>query len=166
MGTVSATVTMSAALRPSLNFTTKGAAVTDLADLKGLLSDFQVEKLTYFFTQFFDHDKNGMIDANDVERLNERLRLGRGGIRMTRSISPWKIITGCSSSVCWTRSWLRRILKDWKIDPGKRQRLPANWCWTPYPSPPGFICGPGSPKAAAVSTTILSGFNSSQGISL
>jgi len=78
MGSVRLTVTMSAALRPTLNFCTKGGGQTNLADLKGLLSDFQVEKLTYFFTQFFDHDKNGMIDANDVERLNERLRLVAG----------------------------------------------------------------------------------------
>merc|ERR1711934_384000 len=78
MGSVRDTVIMSAALRPTLNFTTKGGRETNLADLKGLLSDFQVEKLTYFFTQFFDHDKNGMIDARDFEGLNERLRLVAG----------------------------------------------------------------------------------------
>merc|ERR1712098_491984 len=126
MGSVRLTVTMSAALRPTLNFCTKGGGQTNLADLKGLLSDFQVEKLTYFFTQFFDHDKNGMIDANDVERLNERLRLVAGWEGMIKNIWPWLTITGSSWSVYWIRPWLRRILKDWRIDPGRSQWLQAN----------------------------------------
>jgi len=50
----------------------------DWEHLKGLLSNFQVEKLTYFFTQFFDNDENGVIDAHDFNGLNERLRLVAG----------------------------------------------------------------------------------------
>ena len=36
----------------------------DWDDLKGQLSSFQIEKLTFFFTQFFDDDKNGIIDVS------------------------------------------------------------------------------------------------------
>ena len=38
------------------------------------LSPFQIEKFTWFFTQFFDSDKNGVIDAMDFGGLNERFR--------------------------------------------------------------------------------------------
>ena len=38
------------------------------------LSPFQIEKFTYFFTHYFDNDKNGVIDAEDFAGLNERLR--------------------------------------------------------------------------------------------
>jgi len=38
------------------------------------LSPFQIEKFTYFFTHYFDNDKNGVIDAGDFAGLNERLR--------------------------------------------------------------------------------------------
>jgi len=57
------------------NYATKGNDnITDLAELEGLLSPFQVEKLTYFFKQFFDFNEDGKIDAADFAGLNERLR--------------------------------------------------------------------------------------------
>merc|ERR1712062_658958 len=55
------------------NYATKQADVTDLDELEGLLSPFQVEKLTYFFNQFFDFNEDGKIDASDFAGLNERL---------------------------------------------------------------------------------------------
>merc|ERR1712010_368635 len=70
---------MSTVVRP--NYGTKGTDnITDLAELEGLLSPFQVEKLTYFFNQFFDFNEDGKIDAADFAGLNERLRkvAGRG----------------------------------------------------------------------------------------
>jgi len=72
------TLTMSACLRPALNFLTKTGRETNLEALKGVLSDFQLEKLTYFFYQFFDNNHDGVIDARDFEGLNERLRLVAG----------------------------------------------------------------------------------------
>ena len=83
---------MSTVVRP--NYGTKGTDnITDLAELEGLLSPFQVEKLTYFFKQFFDFNLDGKIDvsspfpilnkvgvnfqvfqAADFAGLNERLR--------------------------------------------------------------------------------------------
>lgn len=70
---------MSAALRrPSLNFASKAAVECNPDVLNGLLSPFQVEKLTFFFTEFFDNDKNGIINAKDFSGLNERLRLIAG----------------------------------------------------------------------------------------
>jgi len=51
------------------------------ADFTGaarFLSPFQIEKLTYFFHAFFDNDKNGVIEIDDFEGLNERLRLIAG----------------------------------------------------------------------------------------
>jgi len=53
----------------------------DLEDYKGTaryLSQFQIEKLTYFFYQFFDNDHNGVIEAKDFAGLNERLRRTAG----------------------------------------------------------------------------------------
>ena len=46
------------------NYATKQADVTDLEELEGLLSPFQVEKLTYFFNQFFDFNEDGKIDVS------------------------------------------------------------------------------------------------------
>merc|ERR1719289_376626 len=67
--------TMSVTLRPNLNFATKADNTSvDWDELKGRLSSFQVDKLNYFFTQFFDHNQDGVIDANDFSGLNERLR--------------------------------------------------------------------------------------------
>merc|ERR1711900_120498 len=67
--------TMSVTLRPNLNFATKtDNTLVDWDELKGRLSSFQVEKLNYFFTQFFDHNQDGVIDSKDFAGLNERLR--------------------------------------------------------------------------------------------
>jgi len=44
----------------------------------GKLSSFQIEKLTYFFQQYFDKDHNGVINSDDFSGLNERLRLIAG----------------------------------------------------------------------------------------
>merc|ERR1711971_1117718 len=67
--------TMSVTLRPNLNFATKADNTSvDWDELKGRLSSFQVDKLNYFFTQFFDHNQDGVIDSNDFAGLNERLR--------------------------------------------------------------------------------------------
>merc|ERR1711973_870776 len=67
--------TMSITLRPNLNFATKADNTSvNWDELKGRLSPFQVDKLTYFFTQFFDHNQDGVIDSKDFAGLNERLR--------------------------------------------------------------------------------------------
>jgi len=66
---------MSVSLRPNLNFATKAEYTSvDWDELKGKLSSFQVDKLSYFFTQFFDHNQDGVIDSKDFAGLNERLR--------------------------------------------------------------------------------------------
>merc|ERR1719338_68135 len=66
---------MSITLRPNLNFATKTDNTSvNWDELKGRLSSFQVDKLTYFFTQFFDHNQDGVIDSKDFAGLNERLR--------------------------------------------------------------------------------------------
>jgi len=66
---------MSITLRPNLNFATKSDNTSvNWDELKGRLSSFQVDKLTYFFTQFFDHNQDGVIDSKDFAGLNERLR--------------------------------------------------------------------------------------------
>merc|ERR1712032_1134832 len=58
--------TMSVTLRPNLNFATKADNTSvDWDELKGRLSSFQVDKLNYFFTQFFDHNQDGVIDSKD-----------------------------------------------------------------------------------------------------
>merc|ERR1712116_115234 len=75
MGSGRNSATMSVTLRPNLNFATKADNTSvDWDELKGRLSSFQVDKLNYFFTQFFDHNQDGVIDANDFSGLNERLR--------------------------------------------------------------------------------------------
>merc|ERR1712037_598544 len=84
---------MSTVVRP--NYGSKGTDnITDLAELEGLLSPFQVEKLTYFFNQFFDFNMDGKIDAADFEGLNERLR----------KVAGW----GVSTQSTWV---LRQYLK-------------------------------------------------------
>ncbi|XP_018025892.1 uncharacterized protein LOC108681384 [Hyalella azteca] len=41
---------------------------------KNFLSDFQVEKFTYYFTDVFDHNKDRVITIEDILALNERMR--------------------------------------------------------------------------------------------
>merc|ERR1712116_56201 len=75
MGSGRRSATMSITLRPNLNFATKTDNTSvNWDELKGRLSSFQVDKLTYFFTQFFDHNQDGVIDSKDFAGLNERLR--------------------------------------------------------------------------------------------
>merc|ERR1712055_340532 len=75
MGSGHNSATMSVTLRPNLNFATKADNTSvDWDELKGRLSSFQVDKLNYFFTQFFDHNQDGVIDSKDFAGLNERLR--------------------------------------------------------------------------------------------
>merc|ERR1711936_1103410 len=75
MGSGRDSPTMSVTLRPNLNFATKADNTSvDWDELKGRLSSFQVDKLNYFFTQFFDHNQDGVIDSKDFAGLNERLR--------------------------------------------------------------------------------------------
>lgn len=38
---------------------------------KMYLSDFQVEKFTYYFTDVFDHNKDRVITIEDIHALNE-----------------------------------------------------------------------------------------------
>ena len=68
------------------NYATKQADVTDLEELEGLLSPFQVEKLTYFFNQFFDFNEDGKIDVSRTiieENLVSSFYLP--GVRLCRS---------------------------------------------------------------------------------
>merc|ERR1711862_433934 len=75
MGSERDSAIMSVSLRPNLNFATKAEYTSvDWDELKGKLSSFQVDKLSYFFTQFFDHNQDGVIDSKDFAGLNERLR--------------------------------------------------------------------------------------------
>jgi len=69
---------MSAGLAPRLDFSTKNSSVDlqalDISKFASTLSEFQVEKLTYFFDQFFDSNHDGTIRADDLNVLNGRLR--------------------------------------------------------------------------------------------
>merc|ERR1712088_964149 len=86
---------MSVTLRPNLNFATKAEYTSvDWDELKGKLSSFQVDKLSYFFTQFFDHNQDGVIDSKDFAGLNERLRAGSLTTRST-----WRCATTTESSL-------------------------------------------------------------------
>jgi len=73
-------VIMSASLGPKLVFSRfkGGDAGVDYEALKKKLSQFQIEKLTFFFKQFFDADGNGVVDINDFYVLNEKLRTVAG----------------------------------------------------------------------------------------
>lgn len=42
-----------------------------LPEGKAFLSDFQVEKFTYYFTDVFDHNKDRVITIEDIQALNE-----------------------------------------------------------------------------------------------
>merc|ERR1712087_1029933 len=76
MGSERNSATMSVTLRPNLNFATKtDNTLVDWDELKGRLSSFQVDKLSYFFTQFFDHNQDGVIDSKDFAGLNEWLHM-------------------------------------------------------------------------------------------
>merc|ERR1711963_1328502 len=98
MGSGRISATMSITLRPNLNFATKADNTSvNWDELKGRLSSFQVDKLTYFFTQFFDHNQDGVIDSKDFAGLNERLRKVAGWDLTTRS--TWRSATTTESSL-------------------------------------------------------------------
>jgi len=68
---------MSATLGPRLSFMKfRGGADAgiDYAALQKKLSSFQIEKLTFFFKQFFDANGDGVVDSKDFIVLNEKLR--------------------------------------------------------------------------------------------
>ena len=68
------------------NYATKQADVTDLDELEGLLSPFQVEKLTYFFNQFFDFNEDGKIDVScTMMEQNLVSSFNLPGVRLCRS---------------------------------------------------------------------------------
>ena len=68
------------------NYATKQADVTDLDELEGLLSPFQVEKLTYFFNQFFDFNEDGKIDVSrTIMEENLVSYFNFSGVRLCRS---------------------------------------------------------------------------------
>merc|ERR1711990_1346516 len=136
---------MSTVVRP--NYGTKGTDnITDLTELEGLLSPFQVEKLTYFFNQFFDFNEDGKIDAADFAGLNERLR----------KVAGWGEEDQEYINMVDNNRVLRRGV-------GMRLLPPARWSSTLSPSPPGCTCGRGCARAALVLMTSPSGFNLSQG---
>merc|ERR1719341_2358449 len=131
------------------NYGSKGTDnITDLAELEGLLSPFQVEKLTYFFNQFFDFNMDGKIDAADFEGLNERLR----------KVAGWgeddqEYINMVDNNRVFFECLLEQVLA------GRKLLLPARWSLTPSPSPRGFTCGRGCARAALASMASPSGFN-------
>merc|ERR1712179_784439 len=104
---------MSTVVRP--NYGSKGTDnITDLAELEGLLSPFQVEKLTYFFNQFFDFNMDGKIDAADFEGLNERLRKVAGGGE--EALAPSKVVVDSVSLSSWLHMWARMCKGSAGID--------------------------------------------------
>jgi len=67
---------MSSSIAPRLDFTSRRGSIdmVDVSKFAATLSDFQIEKFTFFFEQFFDNNHDGVICAEDVVGLNERLR--------------------------------------------------------------------------------------------
>jgi len=62
-----------------LNFSSnKLTGTIDYEGLKKKLSSFQLEKLTFFFEKFFDTTKNGVIEKQDFQILNDKLSLIAG----------------------------------------------------------------------------------------
>merc|ERR1712001_604194 len=110
---------MSTVVRP--NYGSKGTDnITDLAELEGLLSPFQVEKLTYFFNQFFDFNMDGKIDAADFEGLNERLRkvAGWGGDdqEYINMVDNNRVVVDSVSLSSWLHMWARMCKGSAGID--------------------------------------------------
>jgi len=69
---------MSASLAPRLDFSSRKASADlqaiDIGKFASTLSEFQIEKLTFFFKQFFDSNQDGVVSNDDLDLLNERLR--------------------------------------------------------------------------------------------
>merc|ERR1711988_1395258 len=126
MGSGRRSATMSITLRPNLNFATKADNTSvNWDELKGRLSSFQVDKLTYFFTQFFDHNQDGVIDSKDFAGLNERLR----------KVAGWELddpqyLAVCdnnrvSSSAFLSRRMPREILRDLRTGTWEQALAPS-----------------------------------------
>merc|ERR1712216_1037079 len=110
MGSGRNSPTMSVTLRPELNFATKADNTSvDWDELKGRLSSFQVDKLNYFFTQFFDHNQDGVIDSNDFAGLNERLR----------KVAGWELDDPQYLAVCDNNRVFFECLREQALAPSK-----------------------------------------------
>nr|ALS04224.1 hypothetical protein [Acartia pacifica] len=72
---------MSASLGPKLSFSTYRVQDIDYSALKKKLTAFQIEKLTFFFTKFFDVKGHGVLEKKSFAELNEKLR----------SIAGWEV---------------------------------------------------------------------------
>ena len=71
-------LTMSSNLTPKLSFCKFKCEDSDYASLHKRLSPFQIKKFTFFFKKFFDVNNDGIVDALDFTKLNERLRIMAG----------------------------------------------------------------------------------------
>merc|ERR1712142_1322549 len=108
MGSGRRSATMSITLRPNLNFATKTDNTSvNWDELKGRLSSFQVDKLTYFFTQFFDHNQDGVIDSKDFAGLNERNTEGLEDRTWEQALAPSKMVVDSVSLNSWLHMWAR-----------------------------------------------------------
>merc|ERR1712051_291503 len=111
---------MSTVVRPS--YGSKGTDnITDLAELEGLLSPFQVEKLTYFFNQFFDFNMDGKIDAAVFECLLEQVLAERNkeGLEersWEEALAPSKVVVDSVSLSSWLHMWARMCKGSAGID--------------------------------------------------
>lgn len=66
---------MSASFGPRLKYKTMVVeSGIDYANIQKKLSEFQIEKLTFFFHAFFDSNRDGLIDEKDFKALIVRLR--------------------------------------------------------------------------------------------
>merc|ERR1712107_40266 len=160
MGSGRRSATMSITLRPNLNFATKTDNTSvNWDELKGRLSSFQVDKLTYFFTQFFDHNQDGVIDSKDFTGLNEWLR----------KVAGWELDDPQYLAVCdnnrafLSRRMPRETLRDLRTGPGSRRWHQARWSLTRSLSTPGSTCGRECARAQQASMTSPFGSNSFQG---
>merc|ERR1711970_326242 len=151
---------MSAALRVKKDFTTKGGdGSVDWELLKRKLSSFQIEKLTYFFHQFFDNDHNGVINADDFTGLNETLRQLAGwqkdDPKFIAMVDNPRVFLECF----WTKEELSWMLRVWSHAPGRRLWPQARWSSTLSLSIPGCSCGPSFAMAPQELMTSQSGSN-------
>merc|ERR1712126_727918 len=128
-------------------------------ELKGRLSSFQVDKLSYFFTQFFDHNQDGVIDSKDFAGLNERLR----------KVAGWDLDDPQYLAVCdnnrvffeclLEQAYAERNTEGLETGPGSRRWHQARWLLTRSLSIPGSTCGRECARAQQASMTSPSGSN-------
>merc|ERR1711963_347195 len=154
MGSGRMGATMSITLRPNLNFATKADNTSvNWDELKGRLSSFQVDKLTYFFTQFFDHNQDGVIDSKDFAGLTRGCERLPAGSWTTRSTWPCATTTESSLSAFLSRRMPRETLKDLRTGPGSKRWHQARWSLTRSLSTPGSTCGRECARARQASMT-------------